>query len=414
MRTLAFALCLVAAGSVRAAADATVAEAEGQAAVLNGDKAQAREKAIDDALRHAVESTAGTMVTSSTEVQDFQVKMDQVLTHSKGFVKKYDLLDGYPKFEGTAAEGNLILIVKVRATIGTAELNKDLEAMGLLLARKGKPRLMLMIAEQNIGQLGPAGWWTKGKAESGSAPMGAIDQRVAENTIIDVLGRTGFEFVDQDVLAGKLESAGPMSANPDVAQVRKIANLTDAQVVINGTAIATKAGDLSQLMGDDPKDNSGPQMVSCKATISGRAINTDNGSILATDEVTKTSLYIDVPTCGKNALVAAGKLFSDEIQKKIMERWSRDLSAGNRLRVKVSGVDSLTASRQFQNALRDFVRGVKDVQQRSINNGVADLDVTVTGTSEAFAEELETKKLGKFKVKVKNISANNIDAELSH
>ncbi len=401
MKNLAIALIFLSASAARAD-DTSVSEAEGQAPILNNDKAQAREKAIDDALRHAVETAAGTMVTSSTEVQDFQVKMDQVLTHSKGFVKKYELLSGYPKIE----EG--VLTVKVRATIGTAELNKDLEAMGLLLARKGKPRLMLMIAEQNVGQAGPSGWWAK-KDGSANPGLSVIDQRVVENTVIDELGKTGFEFVDQDVLAGKLKAIGPLSANPSDAQVREIANLTEAQVVINGSAVAVVAGDLSAIMGED---KGGGSMVSCKGTVSARAINTDNGSILATAEVTKTSLNINSTTCGKNALSAAGKAFAEEIQGKIMARWTRDLSAGNRLRVKVKNVDSLKASREFQNALTNFVRGVKEVHQRSLNEGLADLDVTVTGTTEAFAEELETKNLGKFKVKVKNVSANTIDAEL--
>ena len=42
------------------------------------------------------------------------------------------------------------------------------------------------------------------------------------------------------------------------------------------------------------------------------------------------------------------------------------------------------------------------------------VDVTVVGTAEAFGEELESKKLGAFKVKVRNISANTVDAELIH
>src|SRR5438477_4489668 len=56
--------------------DVQVQTAMGQAAVLQGDKPAAREKAIEDALRHAVEMAVGTKVTSTSEVQDFQSKMD--------------------------------------------------------------------------------------------------------------------------------------------------------------------------------------------------------------------------------------------------------------------------------------------------------------------------------------------------
>ncbi len=82
LRVLALAAALPLAAS--AAEDVQVQEATGQAAVLNGDKPAAREKAIDDALRQAVKMAVGTQVQSVTEVQEFQTKMDTVLEHSTG------------------------------------------------------------------------------------------------------------------------------------------------------------------------------------------------------------------------------------------------------------------------------------------------------------------------------------------
>ncbi len=66
LRVLALAAALPLAAS--AAEDVQVQEATGQAAVLNGDKPAAREKAIDDALRQAVKMAVGTQVQSVTEV----------------------------------------------------------------------------------------------------------------------------------------------------------------------------------------------------------------------------------------------------------------------------------------------------------------------------------------------------------
>ncbi len=63
LRVLALAAALPLAAS--AAEDVQVQEATGQAAVLNGDKPAAREKAIDDALRQAVKMAVGTQVRSS-------------------------------------------------------------------------------------------------------------------------------------------------------------------------------------------------------------------------------------------------------------------------------------------------------------------------------------------------------------
>src|SRR5207248_1648397 len=158
--------------------DAIVQEAQGEAAVLDGDRPAARQKAIDDALRRAVEMAAGTRVSATTETKDFQLKMDQVLTHAQGFVRRYEIVrEG---MDGTVVQ------VAVRAFIGTAELDKDLEAMGLLMARKGMPRTMVLIAEQNVGMAAPRAVWMRGESA-----LVATDLRIAEITVLDALQHRG-------------------------------------------------------------------------------------------------------------------------------------------------------------------------------------------------------------------------------
>src|SRR2546428_12672438 len=79
-----------------------------------------------------------------------------------------------------------VVQVAVRAFIGTAELDKDLEAMGLLMARKGMPRTMVLIAEQNIGMAAPRAVWMRGESALVSA-----DLRIAETTVLDALKNGG-------------------------------------------------------------------------------------------------------------------------------------------------------------------------------------------------------------------------------
>jgi len=55
---------------------------------------------------------------------------------------------------------------------------------------------------------------------------------------------------------------------------------------------------------------------------------------------------------------------------------------------------------------------VKGVESRGFNDGVADFDVALVGSTEDFAQELEAKKLGAFSVKVKGMTANTVAAEL--
>ena len=374
-------------------ADVTVQQAQGQAAVLGGDKPAAREKAIEDALRHAVEMAVGTKVSSTTETREFQTKLDQVMTHSTGFVKKYEIVK-----EGVDGD---VVQVTIKAFISTLELDRDLEAMGLLLARKNMPRTMVLIAEQNIGMAAPQAAWMKDKPGAG---LVSANLKIAETTVLDGLKTGGFrQLIDPGIAEEKAVSIGGLTTDLTAAQARKLGGLTHAEVILVGQVIATSRGDVGDL---------GPGWRSCTATLSGRAVNTDNGDILSTSETSQNAAQLDDLTCGKEAIKKAARVFTQDMVKKIGERWSRDVSGGNEVHVTVKKVASFRQASDFRNALTQLLRGVKGVAQRSFSAGTQELDVTLVGTTEQFAEELEAKKLGKFSVKVTGITANTVDVEL--
>jgi hypothetical protein len=70
------------------------------------------------------------------------------------------------------------------------------------------------------------------------------------------------------------------------------------------------------------------------------------------------------------------------------------------------------AASDFKGALTQQVRGVRAVAQRSYSGGTQELDVTLVGSTEQFAQELESKKLGRFTVRVTGLTANTMDLEL--
>src|SRR5437763_3957111 len=378
-----------AAGQVQG--DAIVQEAQGEAAVLDGDRPAARQKAIDDALRRAVEMAAGTRVSSTTETKDFQVRMDRILTHAQGFVRRYEILK-----EGMDGD---VVRVAVRALIGTAELDKDLEAMGLLMARKGMPRTMVLIAEQNIGMAAPRAVWMRGEHA-----LVSTDLRIAETTVLDALKNGGFgQLIDPEIAAEKTVQVGGIATEITASQARKLKSLTGAEVILFGQAVAIARGEVADL---------GPGWRSCSATISGRAVSTGNGDILSTAETTQNAAQLDDLSCGKEAIKKASRAFAQDMTKKIAARFVKDVSSGNDLHVTVRKVPSFRTASDFRAALSQRVRGVRNVSQRSFAAGTQELDVTMLGTAEEFAQEVETKKLGKFSVRVLGLTANTVDLEL--
>jgi hypothetical protein len=255
---------------------------------------------------------------------------------------------------------------------------------------------MLLVMEQNIGMDGPHAPWMGGKRVG-------FDLRVGENVMLDELQKRGFKVVDPEIATEKAAKVSGITTEITAAQARELKKLTAAEVIILGRVVALSRGNLGDL---------GPEWRSCTATLSARAVNTDNGDVLASDETTQQAAQLDDVTCGKEAIKKAAKAFTEKITGKILARWSQDVSGGNAVHVTVKGVDSASLASKFKKALSAQIRGVKAVNQRSFSDGVAELDVTLTGTTEQFAEEIESKKLGAFSVKVKGFSANTVDVEL--
>jgi hypothetical protein len=163
-------LCLVLAGGDLFAQ--TRIEAQGAATIHNNMVDVARDKAIDNAQREAVEKAVGVMVSSFTEVENYQVKMDQILSESHGFINTYKVLD-------ERREGNQYRVT-IEADVSVNRLKDKLEAVNLILSRKSRPRLMVLI----------------GQGEKRDA--------VAESAMIKHFLSRGFKLVETKVSIGSL------------------------------------------------------------------------------------------------------------------------------------------------------------------------------------------------------------------
>ena len=115
-----------------AASDRVKVRATGQAPA---DLPNAREAAIEEALRQAVEVVGGVKLASLTEVRDFQLIKDVIYTQTAGLVETYKVTKENPDQEG-------LYTVRVEAIISRGELDTKLEAWKALIRRKGRPRLM--------------------------------------------------------------------------------------------------------------------------------------------------------------------------------------------------------------------------------------------------------------------------------
>ncbi|MCK5231303.1 MAG: hypothetical protein KAR13_13605 [Desulfobulbaceae bacterium] len=112
--------------------------AQGMSFFEPGREAIAREKALDEAKREAIEKAVGVAVESRTVVENFRLSRDQVLTHSSGYLKKLEILEENKTDLGA-------YMVKIRAEVEISALVEDLDRFKKILGWQKNPRVRVIV-----------------------------------------------------------------------------------------------------------------------------------------------------------------------------------------------------------------------------------------------------------------------------
>jgi len=362
--------------------------AEGVGVVMGGDRAIARDSAISDALRKAVEQAVGMMISSETLVQNFQTLNDRIYTQTQGYVQNYKILNERP--------GPDLHQVTVQAAVVMGNLQKDLQALGILLGQVGKPRIMILVAEQNIGQQYYNYWW-------GQQRGAQTDLTIAENTIMDHFREKGFDFVDHSAQSKdiKVTPAFQVADLNDRAAIT-LGQQADAEVVIVGKALAKSVGSIA-----------GTSMKSVQANISLRAIQTDNGRVLSSGTEHAAAVHIDEVTGGAEALRKASVKLSDKMIDDIIKNFQKRVGATTLVQLTVTGLSGHPDLLKFKNMIQMQVRGVERIHERSFSGNVAKMEVDLKGSAQSFSEEISRKSFNEFVVRVVSSTWSTVEINVS-
>lgn len=347
-----------------------------------------KDRAINDALRKAVEQAVGTLVSSETMVQNFQTLNDQIYLQSQGYVQNYKVL--------SENQRQNVYEVTIQASVATGPIKEKLEALGFLLQQVGKPRIMILIAEQNIGRQDYNYWWGHHRGEQ-------TDLTIAENTIMDLFREKGFDFVDHAAQSKEIKVA-PAFQVADLSNQAAVSlgKQADAEVVIVGKALARSVGSIA-----------GTSMKSVQANISFRAIQTDNGRVLSSGADHAAAVHIDEVTAGAEALKKASAKISDKMTDDIIKNFQKRVGGTTLVQLTVTGLSGHEDLRKFKNLLQGQVRGVERIHERSFSGNVARMDVDIKGSAHSLAEEMSQKRFKEFAVKVISSTWNTIEVNIN-
>lgn len=377
-------------GAPQGLAQTQTVTAEGVAGV-QGDPAIARDNAIQDALRKAVEQAVGTLVASETLVENFQVVRDNIYNKSSGYIKEYKIVKESP--------GKDLFTVTISAVVGTGDLKNDLGALGLLIARAGKPRTLFMIAEQNIGQeilLYWWGYWGKG----GAAFAGqSVEMAVSETVLKEEFLNRGFNVIDISAVTGKFEISNAYRiADLTDTGAREIGRKMGAEIIIKGKALAKEG----------PR-TAGSAVGSYLADITLSAVRVDNGQVLASVRGNAAARHVTQHVGGNQAIENAARQVADKLVEQITAKWTAEMSGGQLIQLTIRGLGGMKDLVKIKEFLKSKVRGVQNVIQRSFEKGEAVLEVDAKSSAQQLGDELTAKPLQGLDLDVTAATGNTLE-----
>lgn len=360
-------------------------EAIGVGTINYGDVAAARDRALDDAKRKAVENVLGIVIDSETRVENYQMVDDRILSWTQGYIRNYQIVN-----EGKQADNTYQ--VRIQATVDQANLQKDATAVQNLIQSMGNPRVMFLIDEQNIGESFERYHYFD------------VNMTASETAMMNKFLEKNFQVVDPGTIRQNKERDAVMAAiNGDAKAAAGIAASLDAEVVITGKAIAKVATGIN--LGG---------MKSCQATLTARVIDADVGTILAAGSKTAAYPHIDEVVGGTKAIEKAADALADELINKILEKWRSRYYEATSVKVMVMGLQNYNEAANFRSTLQYAARGIKAVNQRNLTGSTAEFDVQITGNAEQLARELDQRQLSSFRLAVIGATQNKVTLKVIH
>jgi hypothetical protein len=271
-------------------------------------------------------------------------------------------------------------------------LTEDLTGIGILLVRMHMPRTMIMIAEQNIGQEWHAWWW----GHSDQTDMGVV-----ENEFIDVFTQKGFEFIDHATAAKEIRvTAAYKIQDLTAAQARTLGNQADAEVVIVGKALSKLYGEV------------GGGMKSVQADLTAKAVRTDTGQIIAAVTTHGAGVHITPETAGITAIRKAASEAAEELMGKILAVYAKETGGTKPVSITIIGLNK-SQFIKFKDVLRNQVRGIKNLHERSFTGTIAKISVDSKNSAQMLSDELLLKDFGGFSVEVVSSTANALELKVT-
>ena len=331
-----------------------------------------RDDAMLQARREAIAQGIGVMLTSKTEVNNFILKKDVVLSRLTGAVKKVTVLEERKEAGGT-------YYLKVRAVLAEDSIKKDLMALHLLNYEMDYPRLLVLLKNDRSDQ-------------------GTV-------VITDYLISKGFQVVEPYTVSGKL--------GIDARQLDEL--YTGSPTVI--AAIGEKSGANyvvlakleTQAVENDFLKTSG--LCSCRSTITARIVTSNSGTVVASKTASGTAAHLSADSARMMSIQkAAVHLLDDALFDQLIESFQNAVNNGFMLQLHVANVESYSLEKKIRQLLAQ--QDVISLHSKGFSGKSVDLTVQVKGTALDFCDQINGQQISDRKIFVTECQGDKVSLEL--
>lgn len=330
-----------------AADEAKQVVAEGVAAIAGENIDGAREKAIQDALRNALDQGVG-MAMNATSILEDDDLMEKIYTNTQGYVSEYKVIKEKKDRSG-------LYRVKIQAEVQPDLLMNALVKLGLIKPMMDYPRIMIL-------------------ADPGEA-ISFLSQ-VAESILTKQFTDKHFDIVDPAKARELHQEAGELLKADTVNNVAaRIGLHHHAEIVL---VYGVQKGS-SQFDG---------MMEQAAVNLQTRAIVTTTAQVLTTETKQFTGVGQTADQAGRDASRKAAEEVGQTVMQAILSWWADYTANGLPYIVTLKTPpksDRLVIA--FQE-LAESIPGVVSLSERSSGGGITEMMIKYKGTSSDFKRSL--------------------------
>ena len=176
-------------------------------------------------------------------------------------------------------------------------------------AESAGPKVLFMIAEQNIEDKFFVFWWSYWRGGESEYIAEVVDVSATETKLKELFAKSGFHVIDPAAVAGEIEIEKPYRVvDLTLDGVKYFGTAMDADVVVKGKAIAREV-----------ERGEGSNLGLYMADVTASAIRVEDGRVLAAGSGHGTSRHLSRVSGAVRALEKASESLARELMEGIKE-----------------------------------------------------------------------------------------------